>query len=282
MSPQTTLAGAVEVSGVGLHGGERVTAKLSPADPHTGIVFAAAGMRIPARVDRVVNTQLATTLGQDKAKVRTVEHLLATLFGLGIDNCLIAVDGGELPALDGCGAAWIQHIRRVGIVAQACPKTVLVLLEPVTFSEGPRWASLEPSAVLKADVAIDFEHPAVGRQHLALSLEPGVFERELAWARTFGFECDVPVMQRMGLVRGGSLDNALVFGDTGPLNAGGLRRPDEPVRHKMLDALGDLALLGHPVVGRLVTERPGHGVIVGLMKAVMAAPYAWELRVLDA
>jgi UDP-3-O-[3-hydroxymyristoyl] N-acetylglucosamine deacetylase len=122
----------------------------------------------------------------------------------------------------------------------------------------------------------------VGQQRLSIDLQEGVFERELAWARTFGFEHQVPAMQRMGLVRGGSLDNALVFGETGPLNSGGVRRPDEPVRHKVLDALGDLALLGRPVVGRLVAERPGHGVMVGLMRAVMSQPEAWELHTLKA
>jgi UDP-3-O-[3-hydroxymyristoyl] N-acetylglucosamine deacetylase len=128
------------------------------------------------------------------------------------------------------------------------------------------------------DVTIDFDHPHVGKQHLALTLNPGTFAEELAWARTFGFEHMVPAMQRMGLVRGGSLDNALVFGEAGPLNEGGLRAPDEPVRHKMLDALGDLALLGHPVCGRLVAERPGHGIIFQLIQTVMEDPESWEIQ----
>jgi UDP-3-O-[3-hydroxymyristoyl] N-acetylglucosamine deacetylase len=278
MSAQTTLAGAVEVSGVALHGGHPVRARLSPAPADSGIVFESGGVKIPATVDHVVDTQLATTLGLDGAKVRTVEHLLATLLGLGVDNLHIVVEGEELPALDGCGAAWAAHIRGVGLCAQDRPKTLFTLCAPVEYRDGSRLARLEPCSGLSVDLSIDFEHPSVGQQRLSIDLQGGVFERELAWARTFGFEHQVPAMQRMGLVRGGSLDNALVFGETGPLNPGGVRQPDEPVRHKVLDALGDLALLGRPVVGRLVAERPGHGVMVGLMRAVMSQPEAWELH----
>jgi UDP-3-O-[3-hydroxymyristoyl] N-acetylglucosamine deacetylase len=274
---QRTLAGEVEVAGIALHGGGNVRALLQPAAVNTGVVFVSKGVSIPAQVAHVVDTQLATTLGQDGVHIRTVEHLLSTLYGLGIDNLTVLVDGDELPVLDGCGAEWIVRLRGAGVVDQALPVRRFFIKKPVEIRHGHRWARLEPSEQTELDVTIEFDHPHVGRQHLAMALVPDAFASELAWARTFGFEHLVPAMQRMGLVRGGSLENALVFGESGPLNEGGLRAPDEPVRHKMLDALGDLALLGHPVCGRLVTERPGHGVIFQLIQAVLADTRSWEI-----
>ena len=282
MRMQTTLARAVEVSGIALHSGVRARARLSPAPIDTGIVFIIDGVEIPATVAHVVDTQLATTLGREGVRVRTVEHLLATLMGLGLDNLMIEVEGGELPVLDGCGAAWSEHLHGAGIVDQAAPIRIRKITRAVEVRDGPRWARLEPADGLVLDVSIDFEHPCVGRQTLALQIDQGVFDSELAWARTFGFERHVPAMKRMGLVLGGTLDNALVFGEEGPLNEGGVRRADEPVRHKMLDALGDMALLGGPVHGRLVAERPGHGVIFELMSAVVAQPDSWKLCGVDA
>jgi UDP-3-O-[3-hydroxymyristoyl] N-acetylglucosamine deacetylase len=166
----------------------------------------------------------------------------------------------------------------VGIEDQLPPQAIFEVCSPVEVRHGERFARLEPAAGCQLDLTIDFDHPAVGRQHLAMAMNPTRFCEEIAWARTFGFERHVPAMQRMGLVQGGSLDNALVFGDQGPLNPGGLRSPDEPVRHKLLDALGDLALLGHPMEGRLVAELPGHGLIVALLKAVMDRPECWQVR----
>jgi UDP-3-O-[3-hydroxymyristoyl] N-acetylglucosamine deacetylase len=274
---QTTLRGRVEVSGVALHGGHPVRAWLCPAKANSGIVFESDGVLIPAVVDNVVDTQMATTLGLSGAKVRTVEHLLATLVGAGLDNVRVVVEGGELPALDGCGQAWLSHIHSAGIVEQGAPKMVLVIHKTVSFRDGERSARLEPSTVLALDLSIDFDHPAINSQRLSLEMGAGIFEAELSWARTFGFERHVAAMHRMGLALGGSLNNAVVFGESGPLNEGGLRANDEPVRHKMLDALGDLRLLGYPLAGRLVTQRPGHGLIVDLVRAVMAEPDAWEL-----
>ncbi len=278
MTQQTTLSGEVSLSGVALHSGHQVAARLLPAPTDHGIVFSADGVQIPAQVDRVVDTQLATTLGCVGTNIRTVEHLLATLMGLGIDNALVEVEGGELPVLDGCAEAWVRAIRGVGICEQGSLKRVLEIQRPVEFADGERWARLEPHPGLSIDVTIDFDHPGVGRQQLALDLSPDCFEAELAWARTFGFERHVPAMRRMGLVRGGSLENALVFGAEGALNPGGLKQADEPVRHKMLDAMGDLALLGSAVRGRLVAQRPGHGLIIGLVRLVLSQLDAWELR----
>ena len=278
MMAQTTLCGEIFMSGVALHSGDQVSVTLAPAPVNHGIVFVSKGLHIEAQVGRVVDTQLATTLGRDGVKIRTVEHLLSTLMGLGVDNLRIEVDGSELPALDGCGAAWVQAIKAVGVEQQSVPKTILEMLRPVEVVEGNRWARIEPCEALSLDVMIDFEHPHVGRQHMTLDLEQGCFESELAWARTFGFERHVPAMRRMGLVRGGNLENALVFGETGPLNPGGLRRFDEPVRHKMLDVLGDLALLGSAVQGRVIAERPGHGLIVRLIREVVAQTDSWRIH----
>jgi len=278
MSAQTTLCDAFHRSGIALHGGHQVAVEIMPAPENHGLVFVVNGQTIPAHVERVVDTQLATTLGNGQVSVRTVEHLLATLVGMGIDNARIEVEGGELPALDGCGEAWVQSINGVGIRQQDSPKRMVKILRPVEVSDGERWARLEPCSQLALDVTIDFDHPSVGRQHLCLDIEPGSFETELAWARTFGFERHVPAMKRMGLVRGGTLDNALVFGEDGPLNPIGLKRSDEPVRHKMLDVLGDLALLGSAVQGRMVTERPGHGLIVRLIQEVVAQPDSWRVH----
>lgn len=278
MSAQTTLSGEITRTGVALHSGDEVAVRLGPGEPGTGIVFVIDGIRVPATLSHVVDTQLATTVGIGDARVRTVEHLLAACAGLGLDNLRVEVSGSEVPALDGCAAEWVDAIEATGLTSQEAPKRVAVVLRPFEVSDGPRWARLIPSDHTVLDVRIDFDHPAVGQQGLALRLQPGAFSRELAWARTFGFERHVPAMRRMGLVRGGSLDNAVVFGDDGVINPGGLRAPDEPVRHKMLDVLGDLALLGGPLQGRLEAERPGHGVIVALLRAAIRAGDVVDFR----
>ena len=277
MKPQCTILAPFEVEGVGLHSGTIVRARLSPAPVDSGVVFEANGVEIPATVAHVVDTQLATTLGRDGTRIRTVEHLLSTLYGLGVDNLRIGVEGAEIPALDGCGTRWSTSVRDSGIQTQGAPVRPLRILRAVEVRQGDRMARLEPSTGFSMDLMIDFDHASVGQQRLDVRMGPGVFDAELAWARTFGFERLVPAMQRMGLVRGGSLENALVFGDDGPLNEGGLRASDEPVRHKALDAMGDLALFGHRIEGRLVAERPGHGLIVALVQAVLASPDSWQI-----
>lgn len=278
MTTQTTLSGVIERSGIALHSGEQVSVRLHPAEPGTGVVFVVDGVAVSAAVAHVVDTQLATTLARDDVRVRMVEHLLAACVGVGLDNVRVEVEGDEVPVLDGCAAAWVESITEVGLSAQSEPRRAAVVLRPFEIVDGSRRARLLPADETVLDVSIDFEHAHVGRQQLELTLTPGAFARELAWARTFGFERHVPAMRRMGLVRGGSLDNALVFGEDGVLNTGGLRATDEPVRHKMLDALGDLALLGAPLKGRLEAERPGHGLIVGLLRAALDAGDVMEFR----
>ena len=278
MTLQTTLGGSLHVEGVALHCGEHTRVILHPAPPNSGLLFVRSGVEIPATVAHVVDTRLATTVGREGATVGTVEHLLATFRGLGLDNVRVEVEGPEVPVLDGCGADWVAQIRSVGVVTLPAPQAIFEVRSPVEVNHGDRFARLEPATGCQLDITIDFEHPSVGRQHMAMAMDPGRFTEEIAWARTFGFERHVPAMQQMGLVQGGSLDNALVFGDRGPLNPGGLRSPDEPVRHKLLDALGDLALLGHTLEGRLVSELPGHGLIVSLLKETMNRPECWLIR----
>lgn len=278
MTTQTTLSGVIERSGIALHSGEQVAVRLHPAEPGTGVVFVIDGVPVSATVGHVVDTQLATTLARDAVRVRMVEHLLAACAGVGLDNVRVEVTGEEVPVLDGCAAAWVDSITDTGLSSQSDPRQAAVVLRPFEIVDGPRRARLLPADETVLDISIDFEHAHVGRQQLELTLTPGTFARELAWARTFGFERHVPAMRRMGLVRGGSLDNALVFGEDGVLNTGGLRAVDEPVRHKMLDVLGDLALLGAPLKGRLEAERPGHGLIVGLLRAALDAGDVMEFR----
>ncbi len=280
---QKTLRRPVSLAGEGLHSGRKTRVCLRPADPDTGYVFVhpAHDSVIAAGHESVVHTMLATTLGNDAWRVATVEHLLAALRGMGLDNVEIEVDGDELPALDGSARAWVELVQESGVVAQDARRKQLVILQPVEVGDGARWARLSPAGRLVVWARIDFDHKDVGQQELELLLENGQFIHELCWARTFGFLADVESMRAMGLGLGGGLHNAVVFDDDGPLNPDGLRAHDELVRHKLLDMVGDLALLGHPVVGRLEAVRPGHSLTVALVRALLARPDAWTLVELD-
>ncbi len=275
---QRTIGRAVTVQGVGLHGGAQVSVVLHPAAAGTGIGFVGpSGERILAHVDRVVNTQLATTLGGDTWQVVTVEHLLSAIRGVGVDNLDIEVHGGEIPALDGSANPWVDHLHQAGSVDQEIPQQILVIDKPVRVQEEDRWVEVLPSSKLRLELAIDFPHPMVGRQEIALDIDAASYTREIAWARTFGFMKNLEALRRMGLIQGGDLDNAVVFGNEGVLNPGGLRQPDEPVRHKALDLLGDVALLGFPVQGCFKAERPGPSLVIDLLRALLADRKAWHL-----
>ena len=282
MSRQRTLASVAEAAGVALHCGAHTRVRLCPAPVDWGRRFVVGGVEIPVAVDRVTDTQLATTLGHGPARVRTVEHLLSALLALGIDNLKIHVEGAEVPILDGGGAAWVDAIDSAGVVEQSAGALAVRMRSTVTVRDGERWARLEPADGLSIDLSIDHDHPAVGRQRLAMAVDAAAYRRDIAWARNFGFAQRVPALQRMGLVRGGSLDNAVVFDRDGVLNEGGLRSPDEPVRHKFLDAMGDLALMGPRLQGRLVANCPGPGLIVDLLRAVAADPDSWAIVRADA
>ena len=281
MRHQHTLRSPVQVRGIGLHGGQKVSVRLLPAPPDTGLIFTAADQPdiapLPARYDQVLDTCLATTLGNSQWKVSTVEHLLAALLTEGIDNTTIEVDGEEIPVLDGSAAPWVEKIREAGRTCQETPRRTLVITTPIEVIDGNREARLLPSAGLEVAATIVFEHPGIGQQQLDLRLHNGTFGHELAWARTFGFLAEVEAMHRMGLALGGGLDNAVIYDQEGVLNPGGLRGPDEAVRHKLLDMIGDLALAGIAVQGRFEAIRPGHALNQALVRALFESPQSWEI-----
>lgn len=278
----TTLESSVTVHGHGLHDGRAVQLTLRPAPLGSGVAFVRSDLpgapRIPAHVDHVQATQLATTLGAHGASVSTVEHLLAALSALGVDDVEVSLDGPEVPILDGSAARWVEYIRRAGLVAEARRRRVLVVEQAVTVRDGDRWARLEPAPALELVAFVDFRHPALPAGTRRYVASPDAFVRELASARTFGFARDVAAMHARGLALGGSLANAVLLDDDGVVNPEGLRFPDELVRHKLLDAIGDLALLGSPLVGRYVGHKSGHLLNTRLASALLATPGAASVR----
>ena len=277
---QRTLRAAIGCVGTGLHTGARVAVTLRPAPADSGIVFrredVAGAAPIPAGVEAVADTTRCTQLaGPDGTRVGTVEHLMAALAAWGIDNLEIAVDGPEIPAMDGSAGPFFFLLGCAGVVEQGAPRRVLEILRPVHVEHGGRRAVLRPHRGFAVDMAIDFAHPHVGRQRLALEVDALTFADELAGARTFGFADDVATLRANGLARGGSLDNAVVVGADGVLNPEGLRWPDEFVRHKALDAVGDLYLAG-PIAGRFEGRGSGHQLHVKLLKRLFDEPDAWR------
>ena len=283
MRKQQTLAVRVSCMGTGLHSGAPVRLELAPAREGTGIVFVRTdrthAVTIPARPSGVTSTRLATTLGSGDASVATVEHLLAALYGLGIDNVRISVAGPELPVMDGSAASFVYLLRSAGIRVQREPRAVLRVLEPIEVDEGDRRIRIEPARGLRISYTVDFAHPAIGRQELRLdSLDARRFETEVSSARTFGFLQDVRALWNAGLAQGGSLHNTVLLDESRVMNEGGLRWPDEFVRHKVLDLLGDLALLGVAIDGHVKVECGGHALHHRLVAALLGRPQAWRLR----
>lgn len=277
---QTTLGSPVETDGIGLHTGLKVQVRLVPAPPDTGYVFRRTdlgGFEIPATVESVANCGYATTLMRTGVMLSTVEHLLAALRGSGIDNVFIEVDNLEVPILDGSAEVFSDMIERAGTVAQPLARRALLVRERVTYEQGNRRISVEPADSYQIDCLIDFRHPMIGVQRFAVELNNGTFSREIAPARTFGFTEEIEELQRSNLIRGGSLDNAIVLTPDGMLNQTGLRFRDEFVRHKILDIVGDLALLGMPILGRVTAERSGHIMHAGLMSKLLRIRSAWDI-----
>lgn len=279
---QGTLKSAIRCVGVGLHSGARVQLELLPAPAGTGIIFRRTdlGRDIPARFDHVVDTRLCTVLADPTdpgVRVATVEHLMAALCAAGIDNAVIALDGPEVPVLDGSSDPFLFLIDCAGREAQPAPRRALEVRKTIRVENGPAFAELRPGAYgLSLSVAIDFTAGAIGRQALSLNLTEAGFRAELANARTFTQVHEIEALRAAGLARGGSLANAVVVDGDRVLNPGGLRAPDEFVRHKMLDAVGDLALAGAMLVGRYVANRPGHALNNALLRALLADPAAWR------
>ena len=272
---QKTIRDGFEVKGVGLHSGQDVRMVVSPAPPDTGIVFVVDGSVVKASHDAVTDTSYATSLERGGAGVRTVEHLLAAFAGLMIDNAYVELDGGEVPILDGSAWPFVKLLKEAGQAVQTAPRRYLKILKPVTVHDGDKSATLLPSPVQRITYRIDFRHPLLSDQSLSLELDPIRFEGELAAARTFGFLRDVEMLRKAGLARGGSLDNAVVLDDERILNPEGLRFDDEFVRHKMMDAVGDLALLGMPFIGHLVADKSGHRLNHRLVREIMARKDCW-------
>jgi UDP-3-O-[3-hydroxymyristoyl] N-acetylglucosamine deacetylase len=278
-APQCTLKAAIGCVGVGLHSGRRVNLTFQPAPVGHGIVFRRVdlGVDIPARFDRVVDTRFCTVLEQDGARIGTVEHVMAALLGCGIDNALIEVDGPEPPVFDGSAAQFVFLLDCAGTVTQEAPRRVLEVLRPIRVSDGDGFAELRPGPVgLDMALSIDFAAAAIGRQALSMYLTPRSFRHELARARTFTLAEEIDQLRATGLARGGSLDNAVVVDQARVLNPAGLRVPDEFVRHKLLDAVGDLALAGASLCGKFVAHRSGHTLNNRLLRALFEAPIAWR------
>ncbi|MGB3720044.1 MAG: UDP-3-O-[3-hydroxymyristoyl] N-acetylglucosamine deacetylase [Proteobacteria bacterium] len=280
---QTTIAREIKLQGKGVHSGAPVSVTLHPAGPDTGLKFLVSKRgriiaEIPAEVGYVKNLTLCTVIGDDTGvTVGTVEHLLAALRGLSVDNCYIEIDSKEVPIMDGSSAPFVNAIDQAGIRELPEPRKYIKVLKPVRVQEGDSWGELTPHSGFHLDVEIEFDTPVIGRQRLAFDINPGVFRHELALARTFGFMRDVEKLWKAGLALGASLDNTIAIGDDTILNREGLRCPMEFVRHKMLDAVGDLALAGYPLLGAYRSVRGGHRLNASVLKALFADSSAWTL-----
>ena len=280
---QHTLAGPAVFAGVGLHTGKRVRAAILPAPVDTGILFLRTDVdgdgRIEARAENVASTRLSTVIGNASGvTVATVEHLMAALYGLGVDNALIELDGPEAPIMDGSAAPFVSLIDRAGRRRQEAPRLAIEILQPVEATDGDRRAALVPADRFEVAVEIAFDSAAIGRQRLEMTVDEDAFRTTLADCRTFGFLHEVEALREAGLAQGGSLDNAIVIDGEVVLNPEGLKRPDEFVRHKAVDAIGDLATLGRPLIGRYEGRYAGHALNNALARALLARPEAWRLR----
>jgi UDP-3-O-[3-hydroxymyristoyl] N-acetylglucosamine deacetylase len=268
---QRTIRQPVSVSGIGLHSGKPVHLTMAPAPANFGIVFHVVGHAepIPAAPESVVDSHYATTVGRNGTRIQTVEHLMAAAAGLGIDNLNVTVDGAEIPATDGSAKPFVSLLTAAGRTTQSAPRKPIVIPHPIHVGGGGRWLQIVPSDVFRISYTLDHEHPAIGT--LALSCVPSErrFVEDFAPARTYGFLKDLGQLRRNGLARGGSLENAVVVGPRGVLN--GLRYRDEFVRHKILDLIGDLALLGRPVVGHVIARNAGHDLNFQLVLEIQRA-----------
>lgn len=286
MLKQRTLKTVTRAVGVGLHSGQRVELTLRPAPPDHGIVFRRVDLPrpvdIPVRATSVSDTRMASTLAQGDVRVLTVEHLMSACSGLGLDNLLIDITAEEVPILDGSAASFVYLLQSAGVVNQDAPRRFVRVLKPIEIREGEgrnlKWARLDPYHGYKLTFAIDFDHPAVDStgQCVTFDLGSGRYVREIARARTFGFARDVEMLRAAGLARGGGLDNAIVMDDEKVLNADGLRYGDEFAKHKMLDAMGDLYVLGKPLLAHYSAFRSGHGLNNQLLHALLKQPEAWD------
>ena len=276
---QRTIKQEVSFEGVGLHTGVNVLVRLKPAPRDTGIIFQRIdkNIMIGANVGAVVDTAFATSLGYNGTRIKTVEHILAAISGLGIDNLLIELDGSEIPILDGSSTELIDIILKGGIAKQGKKRPYMRIIKPVLFEDGHSEIAAFPYDSRRLTYRIHFNHHLLGEQMLSIELTEENFIKEVAPARTFGFLKDVEYLKANGLAKGGSLDNAIVLGDNGILNKSGLRFKDEFVRHKMLDFIGDLSLIGFPVYGHIMANKAGHSTNIKFIKKLLSSTDCWEI-----
>jgi len=271
----------VGCTGIGLHSGEKVKINIRPAPSDTGIMFVRTDLEghpiVKARFDNVYDTTLATTIGINGCKVSTIEHLMAAFFGLGIDNAVVELDGPEVPIMDGSSAPFVFLIKSAGIREQKKPKQFIVVKRPFKVDDGNRSVSIFPSKELKITYTIDFHHPLLRNQEFELKFSGRDFVREISRARTFGFLKDVQTLKENGFAKGGSLDNAVVIDDFRIINEDGLRFKDEFVRHKILDFIGDLSIIGSPVIGHFVVKKSGHFLNQHMLKKLMKSKKHWKV-----
>ncbi|UJW79729.1 UDP-3-O-acyl-N-acetylglucosamine deacetylase [Hydrogenophaga sp. SL48] len=287
MLAQRTLKSLTKAVGVGLHSGQRVELTLRPAAPDTGIVFRRVDLpepvEIPVNADAVSDTRMASTISNGGVKVQTIEHIMSAAAGLGLDNLYVDITAEEVPILDGSSASFVYLLQSAGIAMQKAPKRFIRLKRPVEVREGEgrtlKWARLDPFHGYKLAFEIEFDHPAVNSsgQRVEFDMGSGRYAREIARARTFGFTRDVEMMRSHGLALGGGLDNAIVMDDVKVLNADGLRYQDEFVKHKILDAIGDLYIIGKPLLAAYSAFRSGHAMNNLLLRALLALPEAYEV-----
>lgn len=287
MVKQRTLKTSVSVTGVGLHSGEKVMLSMRPAAVNSGIVFRRVDVKpvceFQARAHLVHDTRLSTCMEQNGVRIATVEHLMSALAGLGVDNAIIEMDGAEVPIMDGSAGTFIFLLQSAGIIEQSAPKKFIRIKKAVEVKQGDKWVRFEPYNGYKLTFTISFAHPVFAntKQHVTVDLDEGSYIRDISRARTFGFMQDVENMRAQGLALGGSLDNAIVMDEYRVLNADGLRFEDEFVKHKVLDAIGDLYLLGHPVIGAFSGFKSGHALNNALLRELLADEHAWEFVTFD-
>ncbi len=277
---QTTLRQPIETGGIGLHTGVSVNLKLKPAPENTGYIFVRTDLdnfEIPASVEYVSHCSYATTLLRRGVLLSTCEHLLAALRGSNVDNCFIELDNIEIPIMDGSSEVFLDLIEKAGVSEQTAPRRFLKIKKRVEFAQGDRKMSIAPSDRYEIKCLIDFPHPFINKQTFSFTLTDGSFGREIASARTFGFAREIEMLRKANLALGGSLENAIVLSDDGMLNENPLRFADEFVRHKILDIIGDFALLGMPILGRVTAEKSGHSVHASMMSKLLKTESAWEI-----
>lgn len=282
MLKQRTLKQAISATGVGLHNGEKVTLTLRPAAPDTGIIFKRVDLPQPNEImatpGAVHDTKLCSALEANGARVATVEHIMSALAGLGVDNVYVDVDASEIPIMDGSSGPFVFLLQQAGIVEQAAAKKFIRIKKTVEVIEGDKWVRFEPYHGFKIDFTIDFNHPVFeySGNNSTIDFADDSYIKEISRARTFGFMHEVEYLRSNGLARGGSLDNAIVLDEYRVLNADGLRYDDEFVKHKVLDAIGDLYMLGHPILGAFYAHKSGHALNNQLLRALLQDEAAWE------